>query len=105
MSNVNTQSQYSNTPGTDATRPSIEPVKQQAQAVGEELSQLGRVSTELAKEELAAVRERGTQVVEAAKDQAVQLEDSLVQCVRKQPMKSLAYAAGAGILFGFLARR
>lgn len=81
------------------------PVKQQMHAVGEEMRQLGKVSKETVKEELQAVRERGEQAVQHAKERVGEWEGTLTAAVREQPIRSLLFAAGAGLVLGFFLRR
>jgi ElaB/YqjD/DUF883 family membrane-anchored ribosome-binding protein len=110
MSNTSTfASATPDAPDTTASKifdsGTLAPVKEQAQAVGEEIRELGRRSKDVAMEEFGAIRERGEDVVEGAKQRANHLGRALGDSVRERPLQSMLWAAGAGLVIGFLVRR
>ena len=105
MNQSSTYSQDSYRSDHDQKPSVIEPVKQQASAVGEELRELGTRTKEAAAQELQIARQRGEQYLAEGKEQLDDWERSVTRAVREHPLRSLAYAAGAGLLLGVLARR
>ena len=109
----------------DTPTPDLEPseptatdrFRAQSGAVKDEVRELGRVTREAAQEKLNEARQvaeeayqQGRQKAEHLYDQskrkAGDVEDQLVDYIREKPLKSLAIAAGVGLLLGaFFSKR
>ena len=73
-------------------------VSELAQLKGAELSQA-------AKDQIAAAKKTAATQVDAAKDQALQLQDQANEFARNQPVAALGIAAGLGFLIGMMMTR
>ncbi len=80
-------------------------LREQAEALRADAREFGRLSKEAAREEYERARQAGHEVMHGARDRYDSLEESLVESVRENPLRSLAYAAGVGLVLGILARR
>jgi ElaB/YqjD/DUF883 family membrane-anchored ribosome-binding protein len=81
--------------GTDAdTRSTADRLRAQAGVVGQDVQELGRIARDAVKERL-----------EQGKERASDLEKTIEEQIRKNPISSVLIAAGAGLLLGALLRR
>lgn len=89
------------TRGTAAER-----LVEHSSAVADDLRQLGRLTGEAAKEKIGQARERAGEAYEASVEKLGEGRTYLEDCVREKPLRSIAIAAGVGMLLGLvLARR
>lgn len=92
-------------PSEQKGSPARAAVGEQVSTLGHDVRELGRLTREAVREELANYRERGEHVLEGVRERRDELQGSLRNSVRENPVRSLAYAAGAGLLLGFCLRR
>ena len=90
----------------DKTAPSTsDKLREQAGVVRDDLGQLGRLAKDATKEKLGDAKERASDYYDKGKIKAEQLEEQLVDQIRKKPLQSVLIAAGIGALFGLLITR
>lgn len=80
-------------------------LRDQAKAVRKDIADLGRTAKTVAKEKMVEGRRHAGEYLEQGKQKVIELEDQFEGYVRKQPLKSVLIAAGAGALIGFLIGR
>lgn len=86
-------------PATDSKpKTSTEDLAEQAGRVVEDVKALGGMTRDAAAEAVQGAAERGSAAV-------AEYEDQVIEYVRKQPVKSILIAAGAGYLLGGFFRR
>ncbi len=86
-------------------RAAREAVKEQAGTVGEDVRELASLVRDEVRAELARVQAQGKETVESARRRVKDAESSLADAVREHPVRSMAYAAGIGLVLGMIARR
>jgi len=92
----------------DLDRPTpstTEQLKEQAGVVREDLGQLGRLAKDATREKLGDAKEKAADYYDKGRIKAEQLEEQLVDHIRKKPLQSVLIAAGIGALFGLLITR
>lgn len=91
----------SSSPSTSST----EALKAKARTLTDDARKLGELGKEAAAEQIHRVRARGEEALDTTLDQAKDFERTLAQSVRERPLRSLAYALGAGFVAGLIFRR
>lgn len=86
---------------TDAEMPDHKALKQDLQEIADHLSRLRSDVDSL----VGAVGATGSHQAEALRDQAAEALESVEDAVRREPLKSLAIAAGMGFVLGVIMGR
>jgi ElaB/YqjD/DUF883 family membrane-anchored ribosome-binding protein len=73
-----------------------------ARTVTQDLQELGGMAREMAQEKVEQLRASASSYCEEKRDKVQQVERSIEQFVKQQPLKSILIAAGAGMLLGGL---
>ena len=91
----------------DRTAPSAttNKLREQAGVVREDLGQLGRLARDATREKLGDAKEKASGYYDKGRIKAEQVEEQLVDQIRKKPLQSVLIAAGIGALFGLLITR
>jgi len=84
---------------------SADEMRQHAQAVREDLGNLGRAAKTVAQEKLDDARRYAGEQLDQGKQKASEIEDQVEEYIRAKPLKSMLIAAGAGALIGYLLGR
>lgn len=82
-----------------------ERLSEQSGKVAEDVKELGHIALEGAGEAIRDVRQRGTQAAEEGKERLQRRASELEEYILDHPFKSVAIAAGVGLLFGLFSRR
>ena len=80
-------------------------LKQKAAAAKDAVVELASEAGRFAKHRAADLKEHAVDWTHTAKDKAVDVNGQVISYVRRNPYKSLAIAAGAGLLVGLLLKR
>lgn len=91
--------------GSDDVSDTREAVQDQFAALGSDAAELGRVVSQAVKAELSHLREKGVQVKHRLEENLGDVEGTVSDAVRSSPIRSLAIAAGVGLVIGMIARR
>ena len=83
----------------------VQAVKDKASDVASSLRDMSGNVKEAAVHQYEHARDSAAEYYQAGKDKAVQWQENVEQYVREQPLKSVAIAAGVGVMLGFLWRR
>ena len=73
-----------------------------ARTVTQDLQELGGMAREMAQEKVEQLRASASSYCEDKRDKVQQVERSVEQFIRQQPLKSILIAAGVGMLLGGL---
>jgi ElaB/YqjD/DUF883 family membrane-anchored ribosome-binding protein len=84
---------------------SVEQLRTQAARVKEDVQELGHVAREVAREKFHEMRAQADGYVKAGTEKAKQWEKSFEDQIREHPLRSVAIAAGVGLVVGLLLRR
>ncbi len=84
---------------------STDELRQHVKTVREDLGQLGRAATNVAREKLDEAKRHADEHLDQGKQKASEIEDQLEEYIRNKPLKSVLIAAGAGALIGYLLGR
>lgn len=79
--------------------------QKKASDLGHDVKDLGKIGGKLATDTAHIAEERISEYYEEGKRAAKKLEGSLETEIRKNPIRSLAIAAGVGLLLGAILRR
>lgn len=90
------------TDSSQQTPSATERLFEQKKVVQDDVRELGDLAREAAAEKLGEARRQTEEYVEAKKERLHEMEDDLVEAVRRKPIKSVLVAAGVGALFGML---
>lgn len=84
---------------------SVEQLRVQAARVKEDVQELGHVARDVAREKLHEIRTQADGYLKAGTEKAKQWEKSFEDSIREHPIRSIAIAAGVGVVVGLLLRR
>ena len=70
--------------------------------VTQDLQELGGMARDMAQEKVEQLRASASEYCEEGRDKVQQVERSVEQFIRQQPLKSILIAAGVGMLLGGL---
>ena len=73
-----------------------------ARTVTQDIQELGGMAREMAQEKVEQLRASASEYCEEGRDKVQQVERSVEQFIRQQPLKSILIAAGVGMLLGGL---
>ena len=82
-----------------------EELKHHARAVKEDLLELGRAGKEVARDKMGDAKHIAVEYYDEGKKTATEVEDRVEKYIREKPLQTVAIAAGAGMLLGFLLKR
>jgi ElaB/YqjD/DUF883 family membrane-anchored ribosome-binding protein len=85
-----------------ADRPASARLERKARTVVQDFQELGGMARDMAQEQVAQLRAGASGYYEDGRDKVQQVERSVEQFIRQQPLKSLLIAAGIGMLLGGL---
>ncbi|MCB9897742.1 MAG: DUF883 family protein [Planctomycetes bacterium] len=80
-------------------------LREQAGRVKDDVGELARVARRAVREEFARLGHAASEGATSVGERAAKVRDGLEERVAERPKASLALAAGAGLLFGFLFAR
>lgn len=100
-------------PVSSSTGEGVSPLRQQTDTIKEDIRELGNLAREVATEKIdearqAAVdavetgRQRATEYYGQGREKAEEIEEQVVEYVRKKPVKSILIAGGIGLLLGMV---
>ena len=81
-------------------RPAMDRIGAQAKEVGKDLHEMGGTAVEALQEKFGELRDTASEYYEQGKDKFSEVERSIVNFIKEQPLKSVLIAAGAGWLLG-----
>jgi ElaB/YqjD/DUF883 family membrane-anchored ribosome-binding protein len=84
---------------------SMDQLMGQASRVKEDVQELGHIARDVAREKYQELRTQAGGYVKAGTDKARQWETSFENEIREHPLRSIAIAAGVGLVVGYLIRR
>lgn len=85
---------------TDTLRSQASGVRETAEAAREQLHAMGHQAREVAHDALDQARESAEELYEQGRERMSGAVNSVEQCIRDQPLRSLLVAAGIGCLLG-----
>jgi ElaB/YqjD/DUF883 family membrane-anchored ribosome-binding protein len=85
-----------------ADRPAAERFRTQARKVSKDVREMGDIATDAAQDKLGQMRDNASEYYEQGRDKMHDVQRTVVQFVREQPVKSILIAAGVGLLCGRL---
>lgn len=85
---------------TDSLRSQASSVREKAEAAREQLESASEGAREMAQDALDQARERGEELYLQGRERMSGMMNSVEQCIRDQPLRSLLVAAGIGCLLG-----
>ncbi|WP_336293948.1 DUF883 family protein [Bartonella sp. CB169] len=83
----------------------LEKLRNEISGITSTLTNLGASKLNKAEKMYDSVKENGEEIMSQAKEKISDLEQTMNQCVRKNPCKSVLFAAGAGFILSQLLRR
>lgn len=94
-----TTKRHGNSPPQSA-RPAMDRIGTQAKEMRKDFQELGGTAVEALQEKFGELRETASEYYEQGKDKFGEVERSIENFIKEQPLKSLLIAAGAGWLLG-----
>jgi ElaB/YqjD/DUF883 family membrane-anchored ribosome-binding protein len=82
-----------------------ETIKESAVAVKDAVADLAAETGKYAQQRMNDAKEGAMAVVDTAKEKAEEYNKTVMSLIRKNPYRSVAIAAGAGLILGMLLRR
>ena len=83
----------------------MDTIKESAVAVKDAVTDLASETGKYASNRIADAKDAAASMVETAKEKADTVNTSIITYIKKNPYRSMAMAAGAGLLVGFMLRR
>jgi ElaB/YqjD/DUF883 family membrane-anchored ribosome-binding protein len=83
----------------------LQPTAEHLEEIGAHVREIGSILKDTVEQKIADIRDGAVEIGRASSDRAGEARDNLEKYIRKQPMKSILIAAGAGALLSILIRR
>jgi ElaB/YqjD/DUF883 family membrane-anchored ribosome-binding protein len=80
-------------------------LKETVSEIGQNVREIGSEIGDLAREKFSDVRDQATGYYKKGRKKAAELEDTVEDYIKEQPIKALLIAAGVGLLVGMFWRR
>ena len=93
------------THATSRNSSDMDTLKESAVAVKDAVTDLASETGKFASNRISDAKEMATDMVDTAKDKAASVNNAVIMYIKKNPYRSLAIAAGAGLVVGFMLRR
>jgi len=93
------------THATSRNTSEVDNLKESAVAVKDAVTDLASETGKYASNRIADAKDMASTAVDAAKSKASDVSSSVVSYIKKNPYRSVAIAAGAGLVLGFMMRR
>lgn len=83
----------------------LQPAAEHFEEIGAHVREIGSLLKETVEQKIADIKDGAVTLGRSGADRATEFRDDLESYVKKQPMKSILIAAGAGALLSMLLRR
>lgn len=85
---------------SEQSKPAMERFGTQAKEMGKDFQEIGGTAVEALQEKFGELHDTAAEYYEQGKDKFSEVERSIEQFIKQQPLKSVLIAAAAGWLFG-----